>query len=112
MALADLRPSRGEVFLVQLDPTRGSEIRKTRPCLIVSPNELNHYLRTALVAPLTTGGQAYPWRPRCRFQGRAGFIALDQLRTVDSERLVRRLGQLPRATLVSTLAVLQEMFAL
>jgi len=104
-------PARGEVYLVQLDPTRGSEIRKTRPCLVVSPDELNHHLRTVIVAPMTTGGHAYPWRVQCRFQGRAGFVAIDQLRTVDTERLVRRLGRLAPSPLVAVLAVLQEMFA-
>ncbi len=103
--------SRGEVYLVRLDPTRGREIRKTRPCLVISPNELNHYLRTVIVAPMTTGGHAYPWRIRCRFRGRAGLVAVDQLRTVDTERLVRRLGQLAPTTLESVLRVLQEMFA-
>lgn len=101
---------RGEVFLVNLNPTRGSEIQKTRPCVIVSPDELNEYLRTLIVAPLTTGGQAYPFRVPCRFGGRVGRIVLDQIRTVDRERLVRRLGQLPPATLGRALAVLQEMF--
>ena len=103
--------ARGEVYLVQLDPTRGSEIRKTRPCLIVSPDELNQHLRTVIVAPMTTGGQAYPWRVQCRFGGRAGFVAIDQLRTVDTERLVRRLGRLAPNPLAAVLAVLQEMFA-
>jgi len=103
--------SRGEVYLVQLDPTRGSEIRKTRPCLVVSPDELNHHLRTVIVAPMTTGGQPYPWRVQCRFQGRAGLVAIDQLRTVDTERLVRRLGRLAPSPLAAVLAVLQEMFA-
>jgi mRNA interferase MazF len=70
----------------------GSEIKKTRPCVVVSPDELNEHLRTVIVAPMTTGGRAYPWRPRCRFQGRVGFVALDQLRTVDVERLVKSLG--------------------
>jgi len=102
--------ARGEVHLVQLDPTRGSEIRKTRPCLVVSPDELNQYLRTVIVAPMTTGGQAYPWRVQCRFQGRVGFVAADQLRTVDTERLVRRLGRLPPGPLAAVLAILQEMF--
>ena len=74
---------RGDVHLVRLSPTTGSEIRKTRPCPIVSPDELNLQLRTVVVAPMTTGGRAYPWRPSCRFQGRIGFIALDQVRTVD-----------------------------
>ena len=104
-------PWRGEVYLVQLDPTRGSEIRKTRPCLVVSPDELNHHLQTVIVAPMTTGGHAYPWRVQCRFQRRIGFVAIDQLRTVDSERLVRRLGRMAPIPLASVLAVLQEMFA-
>lgn len=111
MAVGRAAASRGEVFLVQLDPTRGSEIRKTRPCLVVSPDELNHHLYTVIVAPMTTGGHVYPWRVRCRFQGRSGFVALDQLRTVDTERLVRRLGQLAPSTFTSVLAVMQEMFA-
>ena len=107
------RPSiaRGEVHLVRLDPTLGSEIRKTRPCLVVSPDELNDHLRTIIVAPMTTGGQVYPWRIGCRFQNRSGFIALDQLRTVDSERLVKRLGRLSPATTTDVLEALQEMFA-
>ncbi len=105
-------PTRGEVYLVQLDPTRGSQIRKTRPCLVVSPDELNHHLRTVIVVPMTTGGHVYPWRVHCRFQGRAGFVAIDQLRTVDTERLVRRLGRLGPSPLAAVLAVLQEMFAL
>ena len=80
MVTAARAPHRGDVYLVCLDPTLGSEIRKTRPCLIVSPDELNLHLRTAVVAPMTTGGQEYPWRVPCRFQQRAGFVALDQLR--------------------------------
>lgn len=110
MALGRGAVSRGEVHLVALDPTRGSEIRKTRPCLIVSPDELNHHLRTVIVAPMTTGGHAYPWRIPCRFQNRAGFVAIDQVRTVDRERLVRRLGRLAPRTLTSVLATLQETF--
>ena len=75
---------RGDVCLVSLDPTTGSEIRKTRPCLILSPNELNQHLRTMIVAPMTTGGRAYPWRVPCRFQKRSGFVAVDQIyRTAD-----------------------------
>ena len=103
--------ARGDVHLVRLDPTLGSEIRKTRPCLIVSPDELNQHLRTVIVAPMTTAGHAYPWRVGCRFQKRAGFVALDQLRTVDSERLVKRLGRLSVATTAEVLETLQEMFA-
>jgi mRNA interferase MazF len=103
--------SRGEVHLVRLDPTLGSEIQKTRPCVIVSPDELNEHLRTVIVAPMTTSGRAYPWRIRCRFQNRIGYIVLDQLRTVDRERLVKRLGVLAAATLTEVLGRLQEMFA-
>ena len=101
---------RGEVHLVRLDPTLGSESRKTRPCLVVSPDELNEHLRTAVIAPMTTGGQAYPWRVPCRFQRKSGFVALDQLRTVDAERLVKRLGRLTPETLAAVLRGLQEMF--
>lgn len=111
MAVERAVPARGEVHLVQLDLTRGSEIRKTRPCLVVSPDELNPHLRTVIVAPMTSGGHAYPWRVPCRFQGRAGFVAIDQLRTVDTERLVRRLGRLAPSRLAAALAVLHEMFA-
>jgi mRNA interferase MazF len=103
--------TRGEVHLVRLDPTLGSEIRKTRPCLVVSPDELNQHLRTVIVAPMSTGGQAYPWRVPCRFQNRAGFVVLDQLRTVDSDRLVKRLGRLSVITTTDVLNTLQEMFA-
>jgi mRNA interferase MazF len=103
-------PSRGEVYLVELDPTRGSEIRKTRPCVVVSPDDLNHQLRTAIVAPMTTAGHAYPFRPRCRFSGKEGHIALDQLRTVDHERLRKRLGVLSPASLTAVFATLAEMF--
>ena len=103
--------ARGEVHLVRLDPPLGSEIQKTRPCLVVSPDELNQYLRTVIVAPMTTAGRAYPWRVPCRFQRRSGFIALDQLRTVDVERLVRPLGRLAPQTFTTVLRRLQEMFA-
>ena len=101
---------RGDVHLVRLDPTIGSEVRKTRPCLVVSPDELNEHLRTVIVAPMTTGGHAYPWRVPCRFQSRSGFVALDQLRTVDGERLVKRLGRLSPGTTTTVLETLQEMF--
>ena len=102
---------RGDVCLIQLDPTRGSEIRKTRPCLVVSPDELNQHLRTVIVAPMTTGGQAYPWRVACRFQKRAGFVDIDQLRTVDMERIAKRLGKMNPNTLLSALNILHEMFS-
>jgi mRNA interferase MazF len=111
VAIGDAVGSRGEVYLVQLDPTRGTEIRKTRPCLIISPDDLNQYLRTVIIAPMTTGGYAYPWRIQCRFQNRTGFVAVDQLRAVDAERLVRRLGRLAPGSTAAVLAVLQEMFA-
>lgn len=111
MAVADQVIGRGHVYLVRLDPTLGSEIRKTRPCVVVSPDELNEHLRTVIVAPVATGGRAYPWRPRCRFQGRVGFVALEQVRTVDVERLVKRLGELEGETVLAVLERLQEMFA-
>lgn len=101
---------RGDVFLISLDPTRGDEIQKTRPCVIVSPDELNANLRTFIVAPLTTGGHPYPFRVSCKFQRRSGHIVLDQIRTVDRERLVRRLGKLSSSTLGRALVILQEMF--
>ena len=85
---------RGDVCPIQLDPTRGSEIRKTRPCVVVSPNELNQHLRTLVVAPMTTGGREYPWRVACRFQNRSGFLAIDQIWTIDSERIAKRLGRI------------------
>jgi mRNA interferase MazF len=111
VALARSPVSRGEVYRVRLDPTRGSEIRKTRPCVVVSPDELNQYLRTVIIAPMTTAGHAYPWRIACTFRNRRGVVALDQLRTVDRERLANRLGRLIPATLESVLSTLQEMFA-
>jgi mRNA interferase MazF len=102
---------RGEVFLVDLDPTRGAEIQKTRPCVVVSPDDLNAHLRTVIVAPLTTGGQPFPFRVACRFMNMSGHVVTDQLRTVDRERLVRHLGRLSPATLARVVTVLQEMFA-
>ena len=103
--------TRGDVHLIRLDPTLGSEIQKTRPCVIVSPDELNAHLRTIIIAPMTTGGRAYPWRIRCRYQRRSGYVVLDQLRTVDRERLVKRLGALSIETMTEVLDALQEMFA-
>lgn len=104
------RPSRGDVYLIELDPTRGSEIRKTRPCLIVSPDELNAHLRTVIVAPMTTGSQSYPWRVPCRFRNTDRRVALDQMRTVDRERLVQRQGALPETTVAAVLTTLGELF--
>ncbi len=103
--------NRFEVYLVNLDPTVGHEIKKVRPCLVVSPDEMNHHIRTVIVAPMTTKGRAYPTRVPCRFKGKTGHIVLDQLRTVDSVRLVRNLGSISQKTASDVLAVLQEMFA-
>jgi len=103
--------SRGDIFLVTLNPNRGSEIRKTRPCVIVSPDELNSHLCTFIVAPLTTGVHPYPFRVRCTFDGKDGHVVADQLRAVDRERLVKHLGRLSDTTLNELLGVLQAMFA-
>jgi len=103
--------SRGDIFLVALNPTRGSEIRKTRPCVVISPDELNVHLGTYIVAPLTTGGHPYPFRVRCKFDGKDGHVVADQLRAVDMGRLVKRLGSLPDTKINELLGVLQTMFA-
>lgn len=104
------RVRRGDVFLVDLNPTRGTEIQKTRPCLVVSPDALNLHLQTFIVAPLTGGSHSYPFRVQCRFQSRSGHVVLDQIRTVDRERLVHRLGRLSGRALSKSLRVLREMF--
>ncbi len=109
--VADGSVRRGEVFLVDLGPTRGGEIRKARLCVIVSPDELNEHLRTFIIAPLTTGARLYPFRVACRFRGKTGHIVLDQIRAVDRARLTRKLGRLTQATLAGALSVLTEMFA-
>ena len=103
--------SRFEVHLVTLDPTVGSEIRKTRPCLVISPDEINHTIRTAIVAPMTTGGRPYPTRVPCRFKGKDGQIVLDQIRTVNQSRLVKKLGRIDARTASAVLDVLGDMFA-
>ncbi len=100
-----------DVFLISLDPTVGREIKKTRPCLVVSPDEMNRHIGTVLTAPMTTRTRAYPTRVACRFRGKSGEIALDQIRAVDRSRLVRRLGRINPATREAVLAVLAEMFA-
>lgn len=102
--------NRFEVFLINLDPTVGSEIKKTRPCLVVSPDEINHNIRTVIVAPLTTKGQPYPTRVPCRFKGKNGQVVLDQIRTVDRSRLIKKLGKVSGKTAATVLDVLQEMF--
>jgi mRNA interferase MazF len=102
---------RFEVYLVNLDPTVGSEIKKMRPCLIISPDEMNTHIATVIIAPMTTQGRAYPTRVSCKFQGKNGQIVLDQIRTVDKTRLAKRLGTISAATQKAVLAVLAEMFA-
>jgi mRNA interferase MazF len=103
--------NRFDVFLINLDPTIGSEIQKTRPCLVVSPDEINHNLRTAIVAPMTSRGRPYPTRIACRFKGKQGQVALDQIRAVDRTRLLKRLGRMDHHTSTLVLDVLREMFA-
>ena len=102
---------RFDVFLIVLDPTVGSKIQITRPCLVVSPDEMNAAIATVIVAPMTAKGAAYPTRVVCRFEGKRGQIVLDQLRTVDKHRLVKRLGRVSPATQRQVLRVLAEMFA-
>ena len=102
---------RFEVYLINLDPTIGSEIRKTRPCLVISPNEMNRFIRTVIVAPMTTKGTAYPTRIACKFRGKQGQIVLDQIRTVDKIRLVTKLGRIDNQTQAQVLSLLNEMFA-
>jgi mRNA interferase MazF len=103
--------ARFEVYLVRLDPTEGHEIQKTRPCVVISPDEMNRHVRTVIVAPMTTRGQPYPSRVPVRFQRRDGQIVLDQIRAVDQSRLVRRLGRIDRGTGTQVLRVLGEIFA-
>lgn len=103
--------NRFEVYLINLDPTVGSEIKKTRPCLVISPDEMNHNIRTIIVAPLTTKGKVYPTRVACRFKGKDGLVVIDQIRTVDQSRLIKKIGKIDAKTAVAVLDVLQEMFA-
>ncbi len=102
---------RFEVYLVDLDPTVGSEIQKSRPCLVISPDEMNARIATVIVAPMTTRGREYPSRVPCQFQGRDGQIVLDQIRTIDKSRLVRRLGLISTEIQKQVLETLAEMFA-
>ena len=102
---------RFDVYLINLDPTIGSEIQKTRPCLVISPDEMNRFIRTVIVAPMTSKGATYPTRVTCKFQGKQGRIVLDQIRTVDKARLVRRLGKIDKQTQTEVHFVLGEMFA-
>jgi mRNA interferase MazF len=103
-------PRQGDVWLVALDPVKGSEIRKTCPCLVVSPDEMNRHIATAIVAPLTSTERAYPTRVGIRFGGKTGQAALNRIRTIDKQRLVRKLGEVPKAAADEVAAVLVEMF--
>ena len=102
---------RFEVYLVSLDPTVGSEIQKSRPCLVISPDEMNRHINTVIIAPMTTRGRDYPSRVSCEFQGRQGQVVLDQVRTVDKSWLITKLGRINRPTQKAVLAILQDMFA-
>jgi mRNA interferase MazF len=102
---------RFDVYLVNLDPTIGSEIQKTRPCLIISPNEMNNSIATVIIAPMTTKGRDYPSRVNCTFEEKDGQIVLDQIRTVDKRRLVKKLGAIVKETQSQVISVLLEMFA-
>lgn len=102
---------RGDIWLAALDPTVGSEIRKSRPCVVISPPEMHDYLRTVIVAPMTTGSRPAPFRVSIRFQGKSGLILLDQVRTVDKARLVKRLGSASSTTLAAVLQTLLDVFA-
>lgn len=111
MAVVSRPPRRDEVWLITLDPTQGAEIQKTRPCLVVSPDEMNQHLQTVMVAPMTTVTRPYPTRVPVRFQGKRGQVALDQLRAVDRQRLVRKLGGISAGTAQTASATLLEMFS-
>ena len=102
---------RFDVYLISLDPTKGSEIKKTRPCLIISPNEMNRHIRTVIIAPMTSTVKSYPTRVTTTFQKKGGQIVLDQIRTVDKQRLVKKLGTISSSAKDKTLNTLQEMFA-
>ena len=102
---------RFDVYLVNLDPTKGSEIKKTRPCLIISPDEMNLHIRTVIIAPMTTKGRDYPTRVTCHLEGMEGQVVLDQIRTVDKSRLMKRLGRLGRSLESKVLETLARMFA-
>jgi len=96
---------------VRLDHTEGREIRKTRPCLVISPDEMNRHIDTIIIAPVTTKGRSYPTRVPVRFKGKSGQVVLDQIRTVDMSRLIKRLGKIEEATRANVLALLSELFA-
>jgi len=103
--------NRFDVFLINLDPTLGSEIQKTRPCLIISPDEMNRHIRTVIVAPMTTAGKDYPTRVPCEFQRKKGQIVLDQIRTIDKSRLIKKIGTVDPQVQAEVISTLQSMFA-
>lgn len=103
--------NRFDVYLTNLDPTVGSEIQKTRPCLIISPDEMNHNIRTVIIAPLTSVTKNYPTRIGCHFKGKSGHIVLDQMRTIDKTRLIKKLGTIDSETQMKVISVLQRLFA-
>ena len=103
--------NRFDVYLINLDPTVGSEIQKTRPCVIISPDEMNRHIRTVIVAPMTTAGKEYPTRISCEFKKKKGHIVLDQIRTIDKKRLVKKLGSVDSETQLKIISVLQRLFA-
>jgi mRNA interferase MazF len=103
--------NRFDVFLINLDPTVGSEIQKTRPCLIISPDEMNRYIKTVIVAPMTSAGKDYPTRVTCKFKEKKGQIVLDQIRTIDKARLIKKLGSIDSNTQLAVISVLQKLFA-
>ncbi|MCH8981654.1 type II toxin-antitoxin system PemK/MazF family toxin [candidate division KSB1 bacterium] len=106
-----MKAERFDVFLVNLDPTKGREIKKTRPCLIVSPDEMNRFISTVMIAPMTTKRHDFPTRVSCKFQGKDGYIVLDQLRTIDKVRLIEKLGKISNKAQSEVLAILNEIFA-
>ena len=108
--MSSIEVKTGDVWLAALDPTVGSEIQKTRPCLVVSPLEMNDYLRTVIVAPMTTGSRPAGFRVSVIFQGKTGLLLLDQIRTIDKTRLVKKVGSIQKATLTKTLRTLQDVF--
>jgi mRNA interferase MazF len=103
--------NRFDVYLINLDPTIGSEIHKTRPCLIISPDEMNRHIRTVIVAPMTTAGKQYPTRVNCQFENKKGQIVLDQIRTIDKARLLKKLGTIDPEIQLEVISVLQRLFA-
>ena len=103
--------NRFDVYLINLDPTIGSEIQKARPCLIISPDEMNRHIRTVIVAPMTTASKDYPTRVSCKFKKKKGQIVLDQIRTIDKTRLIKKLGSINPETQIEVISVLQRLFA-